>query len=193
MIRNAVAATATLIAMAVMAPGARGEPSDTGFFDGLYEDHVARQPGDILFVVVSESAMATHSASRAGGKATDAQAGPGAGWLDFFTGAGFGGELDHSANGRSQRRDMLSARVATTVTGVTPAGNLIIEGERRVMVHRDWQTIRMTGEVRPQDVRPDNSVLSQHVANATIEYEGPDPGEPNGRVGIITRILGWLF
>ena len=69
----------------------------------------------------------------------------------------------------------------------------MVEGERTVQVNHDFQTLRLIGEVRPQDVRADNTVLSQHVANAAIEYEGPDPAKPGRRVGIITRILSWLF
>jgi hypothetical protein len=31
------------------------------------------------------------------------------------------------------------------------------------------------------------------VANAIITYSGSDPMKPNGKVGIITRVLNWLF
>lgn len=168
-------------------------PDGGGFFASLYADHRATAPGDILFVVVSESATASQSASRSNAKSSGVEVGPGTGWLDFIPEIGFGGSFSASAAGGSQRRNMLSARIATTVTGFTPAGNLIIEGERTVRVNHDLQTIRLTGEVRPRDVRSDNTVLSQHIANAAIEYQGPDPGRPGKRVGIITRVLGWLF
>ncbi len=168
-------------------------PGSGSFFISLYEDHRATRPGDILFVVVSESTTASHSASRSDARSSDVQAGPGTGWLDFIPSFGFGGELSTSAGGSSQQRNVLSTRIATTVSGVTPEGNLIIEGVRTVRVNHDMQVLRLVGEVRPQDVRPDNTVLSQHVANAEIDYEGPEPGEPGKRAGIITRILGWLF
>ncbi len=187
-----MAACAALMLWAGALP-TRAEPGDTGFFTALYADHRARRPGDILFVVISESSMASHAASRSNSRDAGAQVGPGTAWLDFIPGLSFGGKLDAKAGGQSQRRDVLSARIATVVTGVTPSGNLIIEGERTIRVNHDYQTIRLVGEVRSEDVRPDNTVLSQHVADARIEYEGPDPGRPGGRVGIITRILGWLF
>lgn len=175
------------------APAVDAGPDGGAFFMSLYDDHRAAAPGDILFVVVSESAHASQSATRSNSKSTDARVGPGTGWLDFIPEIGFGGDLSSGAGGSSQRRNMLSARIATTITGVTPAGNLIITGERTVRVNHDLQTIRLVGEVRPRDVRPDNTVLSQHIANASIEYEGPDPGKPGKKVGIITRVLGWLF
>ncbi|MFW6156912.1 MAG: flagellar basal body L-ring protein FlgH, partial [Armatimonadota bacterium] len=126
-------------------------------------------------------------------RSADVEAGPGTGWMDFIPEIGFGGGLSADASGSSQRRNTLSARIATTITGVTPSGNLMITGERTVRVNHDLQTIRLVGEVRPQDVRPDNTVLSEHIADAAIEYDGPDPGRPGKKVGIITRVLGWLF
>lgn len=181
-------------AMAATAEPAAGAALDGGgFFVSLYDDHRAVAPGEILFVVVSESTTASQSASRSNASSADARVGPGTGWLDFIPEIGFGGGLSAHAGGSAQRRNMLSARIATTITGVTPAGNLLITGERTVQVNHDLETIRLTGEVRPRDVRPDNTVLSQHIANAAIEYDGPDPGRPGKRVGLITRVLGWLF
>ena len=180
------------IAALAQAPADAG-PDAGGFFMSLYTDHRAAAPGDILFVVVSESAIASQSASRTNARASNAEVGPGTGWLDFIPGMSFGGKLSASASGGSQRRNTLSTRIAATVTGITPAGTLIIEGERSVRVNHDLQTVRLVGEVRPEDVRPDNTVLSQHIANAAIDYNGPDPGKPGKRVGIITRVLGWLL
>ncbi|NLO05595.1 MAG: flagellar basal body L-ring protein FlgH [candidate division WS1 bacterium] len=169
------------------------EPGDGTFFSSLYGDHRACAPGDILFVVISEAMSASHSATSSDARSADAEIGPGAGWLDFIPLMGYSGELNASASGVSRRSNVLSARVAVTVIGYTPEGNLIISGERTVRVNDEMQSTCLTGEVRPQDVRPDNTVLSQHVANAAIEYQGPEPGRPGKRVGIITRILGWLF
>lgn len=171
----------------------RADPSEGDFFISLYTDHRAHQIGDLVLVVISESSISSHSASRSNDRSAESKVGPGAGWLDFIPLVGYGGESTSAAKGQSARRDMLTARIATMVTGVTPTGSLIIEGERTVQVNDDFQTIRLTGEVRPQDIGPDNTALSHRVANARIEYVGRDPGEPGRRLGIITRILNWLF
>ncbi|MGD9498192.1 MAG: flagellar basal body L-ring protein FlgH [Armatimonadota bacterium] len=188
--RTALTGALAVLVAASLCPA---EPADIDFFTSLYLDHRAARPGNIVFVVISESAMASHTASRSNQSASEVEVGPGTGWLDFIPQLGFGGELQATASGQSQRRDSLSARIAAVVTGISPTGNLIIEGERTVRVNHDLQTIRLIGEVRPQDVRPDNTVLSQHVANAAIEYQGPDPARPARRVGIIPRVLSWLF
>ncbi|MFP4248896.1 MAG: flagellar basal body L-ring protein FlgH [Armatimonadota bacterium] len=196
MLRTVVLTAAAIAVTALAAwpePSVAVSPDAGGFFTSLYDDHRAAQPGDVLFVVVAESTSASQSASRSNSKSADVEVGTGTGWLDFIPEIGFGGGLSTGASGSSQRRNTLSARIATTITGVTPSGNLMITGERTVRVNHDLQTIRLVGEVRPQDVRPDNTVLSEHIANAAIEYDGPDPGRPGKKVGIITRVLGWLF
>jgi len=169
------------------------DPSEGTFFISLYSDHRAQQVGDLVLVVISESSLATHSATRANNRAANASLGAGAGWLDFIPLTSYTGQSAATAKGEAQRRDLLSARIATLVTGLAPNGNLIIEGERTVQVNHDFHTIRLTGEVRVQDLGPDNTVFSHNVANARIEYLGSDPGRPGRRVGILTRILNWLF
>ncbi len=190
---NAAVALIALTCLAAVCGPCLADPTDGDFFMSLYADHRAHQIGDLVLVLISESSLASHSATRGNEKSADTKIGAGTGWLDFIPLMGYGAQSKSGAKGQSQRRDLLTARIATIVTGITPTGNLMIEGERTVQVNHDFQTIRLTGEVRPQDVAPDNTVFSHRVANAVIEYLGSDPGKPGHRVGIITRILNWLF
>ncbi len=169
------------------------DPSEGSFFTSLYSDHRAAQVGDLVMVVISESSLASHSASRANDSSAGGSIGAGAGWLSFIPLTSYTGQSKSGAKGQAQQRDLLSARIAALVTAVAPSGNLMIEGERTIQVNHDVCTIRLTGEVRPQDLGPSNTVLSHNVANAHIEYMGSDPAKPGKRVGIITRILNWLF
>jgi len=191
--RAAAVALSSLILLAAPCSLCPGDPSDGSFFTCLYLDHRAHQVGDLVLVVISESTLASHSASRSNDKSAETKVDAGTGWLDFIPLMGYGGESKSAAKGQSQHRDLLSARIATIVTGTTPTGNLLIEGERAVKVNHDFQTIHLKGEVRPQDIEPDNTVPSHRVANAHIEYRGSDPGKPGRRVGIITRLLNWLL
>ena len=115
--RSFAVAIAALMLAATAAP-CPADPGDTAFFASLYADRRARQPGDIVFVVISESAMASHAASRSNQSSSSVEVGPGTGWLDFIPLLGYGGQLQATAGGQSQRRDMLSARIAATVTGM---------------------------------------------------------------------------
>ena len=163
------------------------------FFGSLFSDRKAAKVGDVLQVIILESASATHSAERSNQASTQSSIGPGGGKLGFLPLWGYGGSSQSAAKGGASRTESFVGRVSVTVKGISPAGNLLIEGERAVQVNKDLQKIKLSGEVRPQDVQRDNTVLSSAIANARIEYEGSDPGKPGSKVGIITGLLHWLF
>jgi flagellar L-ring protein precursor FlgH len=167
--------------------------SPQGPFASLFADHKAHRIGDIITIIISESAQATHSAAVDHQHEADSQVGPGEGLLDFIRLVGWGGKSESSAKGGSTRAGSLAARVTVSVVGISPAGNLLLEGRRTVKVNEDLQQITITGEVRPRDVAADNTVLSRYVANARIEYSGTEPEHPTRHTGLITKLLNILF
>lgn len=70
----------------------------------------------------------------------------------------------------SSQEDLLNGTVTARVTEVDPTGNLHIEGERRLSVNGETHLLRLSGVIRPIDVRSNNTVLSPDIANADIEY-----------------------
>ncbi len=70
----------------------------------------------------------------------------------------------------SSQEDLLQGTITARVIEVDPAGNLVIEGERRLSVNGETHLLRVSGIVRPIDVRSNNSVRSPDIANADIEY-----------------------
>ena len=162
-------------------------------FASLFADHKACQVGDIITIIISESAQASHTAAVEHEHQANSEVGPGKGFLEFINLVGWGGKSASDAKGSSTRGGSLSARITVSVVGISPTGNLVLEGKRTVKVNEDVQEITVTGEVRPRDVSPDNTVLSRYVANAKIEYNGTEPERPTRHSGIITRILNFLF
>lgn len=162
-------------------------------FTNLFSDRKAVRVGDVLHILITETAQANQNISSTTSSSTDAQMGAGTGKLSFLPLLGYSGAISAESKGAVNRSGSFVGRVAVTVVGTTPAGNLLVEGCRNVTVHKDFQIIKLAGEVRPQDVSADNTVPSYKVANATISYEGNDPLQPGKKVGIITRVLHWLF
>jgi flagellar L-ring protein precursor FlgH len=76
---------------------------------------------------------------------------------------------------------------------VTAAGNLIIEGSRKIVINKDTQLFKLTGLVRRDDILPDNSVLSEKLAQAEIRLEGKGQIADRQRKGLLTQVLDWLF
>ncbi len=162
-------------------------------FSNLYSDRRAAKVGDVLYIVITEIAQASQTVANETKNSSDLNMGPGKGWLDFIPLLGYRGSTAAQSSGKAARSEVFTARIAVTVVGVTPAGNLLVEGSRMVHLHHDKQIITLKGEVRPQDISADNTVPSYRVANASISYTGSDPLRPGKKVGIITRLFHWLF
>jgi flagellar L-ring protein precursor FlgH len=162
-------------------------------FARLFSDYRAAQVGDVLQVLIMETAQANQTANEQTSNKSDASMGPGLGLLKFIPLIGYGGDIKSAASGTTTHSGSFTSRLAVTVTGIAPNGNLLIEGSREVKLHKDVQMIKLTGEVRPQDVGSDNTVLSYRIAKAQISYTGSNPRRPGSKVGFITGLLHWLF
>ena len=79
-------------------------------------------------------------------------------------------KFDGSTKFTSDRR--FTDRVTVLVLDIQPNGNLVIGGKRQVIVAGDVRTLVVSGVVRPIDIKPDNSVASQFIANFHMDYEG---------------------
>ncbi|MFQ5513748.1 MAG: flagellar basal body L-ring protein FlgH [Myxococcota bacterium] len=86
--------------------------------------------------------------------------------LDASTKSDFDGE------GTVKREASFTTVVACLVTEITGAGLMRIEGERYLRINNETQIIRISGYVRPEDVRIDNTIPSTLIANADIHYGG---------------------
>ncbi len=163
--------------------------------DSLYKDKKAFKIGDVLTVIVSESASASHSANTAAKKSSansvswGTRGAFGAPFQDF----GIGGKEDFSGGGKSQRSGALTGHITLRVTDVLPNGNLVVNGNRVITVNDEKQVMEITGIVRPEDVTADNTVMSTLIADAQIKYNGKGAVAEKARMGLISRALSMLF
>ena len=168
------------LAAAFFAAGARADSlwPATGSPVGMFADRKAAAAGDILTIVVAESAAATSSQSTKSSR--DASVDDA---LSRFIYAGFGtarhgqlpalsatGKSSYSGGGDISNTQTLSARAAVTVSDVLPNGNLVIEGVRVVRFSGETQYVVLHGLVRPDDIARDNSVISTNIAEARVEF-----------------------
>ena len=58
------------------------------------------------------------------------------------------------------------------VVEVLGNGNLVIVGEKQLALTEGSEFIQVKGIIRPADIQPDNTILSQRIANAQISYRG---------------------
>jgi flagellar L-ring protein precursor FlgH len=172
---------------------------------GLVEDFKARAKGDILTVVISETASASKEATT--GTSRESSLAAGIPNLLGLEKSGINKYMDLSkllnasasskfdGNGSTTRKENLNATIAAKVTDVLANGNMLIEGRRNVLVNQEDQIIILTGMVRSRDITPDNMVNSTFIADARISYSGKgiisDRQQPGWLMGIIDKV--WPF
>ncbi|MCP4716011.1 MAG: flagellar basal body L-ring protein FlgH [Deltaproteobacteria bacterium] len=81
-------------------------------------------------------------------------------------------ENDFNGTGSTSRKDKLIATISARVVRVYPNGNMFIKGKREVNINNEKQFIFLSGLVRPEDVSPNNVILSSNIAEAKISLSG---------------------
>ncbi|HUU44622.1 MAG TPA: flagellar basal body L-ring protein FlgH [Acidobacteriota bacterium] len=163
----------------------------------MFTDVKASGVGDLLTVLIVESATARNAVATNAKKSSefDLDAGPGTGELDFINIFGLksssGSKTDNQ--GQTSRAGQLRAQMTVQVVGIRENGDLVIQGTRVIGINSDKEQLTLTGIVRPDDITPDNTVLSQQIAEAQISYNGKGVASSGGKPGLIARILNWLF
>jgi len=77
------------------------------------------------------------------------------------------------------------------VDGILPNGDLHVSGAQELNINGDKTNIRIKGRVRLADIA-NNAVLSNRLADATIDYDGSGFVSSSARPGLLTRIINWL-
>lgn len=158
----------------------------------LFETPRARHPGDILTVFLIERTDAQKNATTTQKKNDQIQVtnklflgrpiALGSGYsMDF--------DLDNqrkfTGDAKSVQNNRLAGSISVTVSKVLPNGNMLVQGEKWVRINQGNEFVQLSGIVRPQDIKADNSILSDRIANARISYGGT--GQVNN-----TNAQGWL-
>ncbi|MGQ9524036.1 MAG: flagellar basal body L-ring protein FlgH [Armatimonadota bacterium] len=159
----------------------------------LFADRKARTVGDIVTVVVVESTTSSQSASTSGDSTVKTSSSSAAGPLKILPKLSFDGQDTMESKGSTSRSATLTARIAARVVRILPNGDLEIEGARVVTTNGEKQELKLRGVVRPEDIAPDNTVLSTFVANAEITYTGKGTVGVRQRMGIITRLVRLIW
>jgi flagellar L-ring protein precursor FlgH len=160
----------------------------------MYADKKAIKAGDMLTVLIVESATSSSTASTNAKKDTKTDVQPGVGPLvRNIPLVSYEGGDELKASGATSRTSKFTAQMTVTVKSVNENGNFVIEGTRFVQTNSDKEEIKLTGTVRPQDVASDNTVLSSAIADAKITHTGSGPVSSRQKEGILTRILRILF
>ena len=160
---------------------------------GKYEDRPEYEAGDIITVLIEEDANAVQSANTSTSQSSSIEAEAGSGLFDFLKAFGLGYSDQGSADGETQRSGTLEADITTQVEEVLDNGNLRIIGSKKIKINGEEQIIKLSGIIRVEDINLDNTVSSQKVADASIEYEGKGIVSEKQEAGIFEKIMNFFF
>lgn len=182
----------------------------------LFEDKKARRVNDLVTIIINESTAAQKKASSASARDSSSDYG-----LTNFFGMNndfniqnlpllngfYRGENIFSPNvsgsarsnfkgdGNTSRTGTITGTITAKVVEVLPNGNLVLESRKEIIVNNEKEILVFRGIVRPDDIAPNNTVLSQYVADAQIFLVGEGTIGDKQSQGWLVRFLDkiWPF
>lgn len=162
----------------------------------LFEDRRARNVGDVLTIIISETTTASQSSSKSASHAgsiavatpTITGGSSAATLLNPFgiTGSTSGSLADKNAG---VGNNAFTGTITVTVIEVLGNGNLLVGGEKQVAINQASEYVRFSGVINPITISGSNSVQSTQVADVHVEYKGATHIDPS----TITSMLGRVF
>jgi flagellar L-ring protein precursor FlgH len=177
--------------------------SDAGPHASMFADHKAERTGDILTIVVNETAVAQSTQSKTANRTSNINDAvtqfvfpPAVSGLGTHAGQTpslqVSGAAAYSGGGAINNSNSLTATAAVVVTDVLPNGNLVIEGRRIVTFSGETQYIVLRGLVRPLDIAPDNTIASANIADARLEFSSQGQLTDAQKRGWFSKLYEWL-
>jgi flagellar L-ring protein precursor FlgH len=174
---------------------------DQGPF-GLVADRTARRPGDLVTIVISENQDVRNqeTSDLTTQKALDYQLTAFALKPNMFSTlptVQSGTEDTFHGTASYEKTGTFSARMTAVVIDTLPNGNLVVSGRREIRVDQEVKVIEFSGIVRRFDIASDNTVQSELVADARVNYSGNGPmtraTNRHGLGGFLHDALAWLW
>lgn len=171
----------------------------------LTDDGKARRIGDIVTIVIVETASASKQASTATGRSSELNAGiPNflgletskiltSNFSDLSNLLNASAGSSYSGSGSTSRKETLNATITAKVIDELPNGNLKIEGRRNVRVNNEDQIVTVRGTIRPRDITPDNTINSVYVADAQISYSGEGIISSRQKPGWLMNFIDYIW
>lgn len=175
--------------------------TDKGMGAQMFTDRRAMSVGDIVTVVILESATVSASKNSTTDKSSSTQDQinkilfssmpvfekkgelPGLDWSSSSSFSG-GGTISDKQSAQTQ--------LSAVVIDRQPNGNLIIEGIRKTVLGDEKNYVILRGLIRPTDIQADNTILSSRIADAELEMIAEGSLTEAQRKGWLNRLQSWL-
>lgn len=151
-----------------------------GANDGLFGDRKAYRVGDLITILLREKTNALKEATGVVERTSENNAlsalqlgrlaSPGA--FPLSTDSTLGSTIKNDGTGSASQMNQLGGDITVSVVSVLQNGNLVVRGEKLITLNHGDEYVQVSGVIRPEDIQPDNTILSKRIANAQITYSG---------------------
>lgn len=172
----------------------------------LVRDLRAFRLNDLVVIDLQERSLGTNQSNTALDRSSDAGFGadvafgledpnPQPGKFNVNQALSASSQSSFAGDGTTARSSLLTGNIAARVLRVLPNGDLIIAGQKNVMVNRERQVLTLVGSIRPSDVARNNHVSSSQVGDLTVRMWGRGEIDDTVRQGWFMRIMNriWPF
>jgi flagellar L-ring protein precursor FlgH len=143
-------------------------------------DRRPRNVGDTLKIDISETLTANSTQDTKTSRENEVSSvgpggsGSGSSFIDRLMNlnAKASGSDAYKGSGTTSNNSKFEAQLAASVINVLPNGNLVVAGERSILLNGNMNTLRFSGVVNPRDIRANNVVASADVVDARFEVGG---------------------
>jgi flagellar L-ring protein precursor FlgH len=143
----------------------------------FFKDQRAKQVGDVLTVVVNiqnERAQLSQQTSRTRNNSEGVSIPNvfGIGALQTDPGLDATSNSNSTGTGAIARSENINLRLAATILQLLPNGNMAVSGRQEVRVNGELRELLVAGVIRPEDIRADNTIAWDKIAEARVSYGG---------------------
>jgi flagellar L-ring protein precursor FlgH len=163
---------------------------DEDVYRPLIADRKATLPGDVLTVIVMETSNAQTSADLSSHKEIKAALEAGYNRNNHQVNFGLDGKGKTAA--KTGRNGKIKAALTVRIKEVFPNQTYLVEGAQRITINGENQKILLRGVVRPEDISPQNTILSTRLAQAQIVYTGAGSVSNSQDRNYIYKILSFI-
>jgi len=163
---------------------------------GLIADVRANKIGDIITIVINESAQASNTNNTQTNKQSQmaATADLGNSFLKNITGTISASDQNkYTGSGQVTTEGRFQTLLTASIIAIREDGNFLIRGSREVDTNGEKVVTVVEGVIRPEDIGRDNTISSAKIADARFYHKGSGVATQAHRPGLLTRILNWIF
>jgi len=170
----------------------------------LTGDRTARKIGDLLTVIIEEKSSAKVDGRKSTDRAYNESGGAtfSAPLIDSrstekWTNAVLPdfkvkGDSTFSGKGSSENNGNLSGAITVRVMDTLPGGIMLVEGKRTLFVQDEMLTYVLSGTVRPEDIKADNTIMSSQIGDMTVRYQSSGSIARSQRKGLFGSLAEWI-